>query len=113
MCASKKGETRKSVQLFSIPHFGSAKLRNNHFVSFFPFHNFSSKCFRPACRGDKHDLIRDESCEIYNAKVGGASSPQKPKEVSPTKKLFPSSQFPLSFFTGSTQVAILHFHLCE
>jgi hypothetical protein len=51
--------------------------------------------------------------EIYNAKVGGASSPQKPKEVSPTKKLLPSSQFPLSFFTGSTQVAILHFHLCE
>src|SRR5438874_10858171 len=34
MCASKKGETRKSVQLFSIPHFGSAKLRNNQFMVF-------------------------------------------------------------------------------
>ncbi len=41
--------------------------------------------------------------EIYNAKVGGASSPQKPKEVSPTKKLFPSSQFPLSFLSASSQ----------
>jgi hypothetical protein len=49
--------------------------------------------------------------EIDNAKVGGASSLQKPKEVSPTKKLFPSSQFHLSFFTGSSQVTILNFHV--
>ena len=49
--------------------------------------------------------------EIYNAKDGGASSPQKPKEVSPTKKLLPSSQFHLSFFTGPTQIALLHFHV--
>jgi len=49
--------------------------------------------------------------EIYNAKVGGASSLQKPKEVSPTKKLLPSSQFHLSFFTGTTQIAIVHFHV--
>ena len=51
--------------------------------------------------------------EIYNAKVSGASSPEKPKEVSPTKKLLPSSQFHLSFFTGSTQVTLLHFHYGE
>jgi hypothetical protein len=49
--------------------------------------------------------------EIYNAKVGGASLPEKPKEVSPTKKLLPFSQFHLSFFTGSTQITILHFHV--
>src|SRR5437764_13713004 len=51
--------------------------------------------------------------EIYNAKVSGASSPEKPKEVSPTKKLLPSSQFHPSFFTGSTQVTLLHFHYGE
>ncbi len=51
--------------------------------------------------------------EIYNAKVGGASSPEKAKEVSPKKTLLPSSQFHLSFFTGSTQVTILHFHYGE
>jgi hypothetical protein len=51
--------------------------------------------------------------EIYNAKVGGVSSPEKAKDVSPTKKLLPSSQFPLSFFTGSTQITILYFHYGE
>ena len=51
--------------------------------------------------------------EIYNAKVSGASSPEKPKEVSPTKTLLPSSQFHLSLFTGSTQVTILHFYYDE
>jgi len=48
--------------------------------------------------------------EIDNAKVSGASSPEKPKEESPTKTLLPSSQFPLSFTTGSSQVTILYFH---
>jgi hypothetical protein len=51
--------------------------------------------------------------EIYNVKVGRASSPEKPKQVPPTKKLLPSSQFPLSFVTGSTQVTILHFRYGE
>ena len=37
--------------------------------------------------------------EIYNAKVGGASSPEKPKEVSPTKNCFLS----LSFISASSQ----------
>jgi hypothetical protein len=48
---------------------------------------------------------------IRTSKVSGASLLQKPKEVSPTKKLLPSSQFPLSFFTGSTQIAMLEFHV--
>jgi hypothetical protein len=37
--------------------------------------------------------------EIYNGKIGGASSPEKPKEVSPTKNCF----LPLSFISASSQ----------
>jgi len=37
--------------------------------------------------------------EIYNAKVGEASSPEKPKEVSSTKNCF----LPLSFISASSQ----------
>ena len=51
--------------------------------------------------------------EIYNAKVSGASSPEQPKEASPTKTLLPSSQFHLSFFTGPIQITLVHFYYGE
>ena len=51
--------------------------------------------------------------EIYNAKVSGASSPEQPKEASPTKTLLPSSQFHLSFGTGPIQITLVHFHYGE